>query len=135
MTRLRDRFESRLKSQMPDIVVHGEHAGRLPHTTCVSFPGLDRQMLLIALDQAGVACSTGSACASGSTEPSPTLVAMGLEKGLLDSALRFSLGAGTTAAEVDLAAEHICRICSELRAGNKALKRPSPPRESPAKTL
>jgi len=128
MTQLRDDFESRLKSRIPDIVIHGEQVNRLPHTTCVSFSGLDRQMLLIALDQAGVACSTGSACASGSTDPSPTLVAMGLEKGLLNSALRFSLGAGTTALEVDSAAEQVCRICNGLRPGNKASKRASAPR-------
>jgi cysteine desulfurase len=135
MTQLRNRFESRLKRQMPDIVVHGESVCRLPQTTCASFPGLDRQMLLIALDQAGVACSTGSACASGSTEPSPTLLAMGLEKGLLNSALRFSLGAGTTTAEVDLAVEQICRICSDLRRGNKALDSPPAPRKSSTKPL
>jgi cysteine desulfurase len=117
MTELRDRFEGQLKGQIPDVVVHGQSVDRLPSTSCVSFPGLDRQMLLIALDQAGVACSTGSACASGSTEPSPTLVAMGLEKGLLDSALRFSFGAGTTAVEVDRAIEQIGRICDRFRSG------------------
>ncbi|MCH8921999.1 MAG: cysteine desulfurase [Planctomycetes bacterium] len=135
MTQLRDRFEGRLTSQMPNIVIHGQRASRLPNTTCVSLRGLDRQMLLIALDQAGVACSTGSACASGSTDPSPTLVAMGLEKGLLDSALRFSLGAGTNTAEVDLVAGHICRIYSEIRVGNKASKNSSAPRKLPSKPL
>ena len=61
--------------------VIGGGAERLPHTSNIAFVGLDRQALFMALDQAGVACSTGSACASGSSEPSPVLVAMGLRNG------------------------------------------------------
>jgi cysteine desulfurase len=69
----------------------------------------------MALDQAGVACSTGSACASGSTDPSPTLVAMGCPEPLLHSALRFSWGAFTTAAEIDQAARRIIKCCNDLQ--------------------
>ena len=67
----------------------------------VAFVGRDRQALFMALDLAGVCCSTGSACASGSSEPSPTLVAMGLPREIVESSLRFSLGPTTTADEID----------------------------------
>jgi cysteine desulfurase len=114
--RLRDRFEARLRSGWPDLVVHGADVDRLPGTTNVSFPGLDRQALVMALDLAGVACSTGSACASGSSEPSPSLRAMGLPEALVESSLRFSLGATTTEQEIDSAAATIVGICGQLRA-------------------
>jgi len=115
MTQLRDRLETDLAAELPEIVVHGAAATRLPHTSCISFGGLDRQQLLLALDCAGVACSTGSACESGSTDPSPVLVAMGLEKGLIDSALRLSLGALTTPQEVDEAVARISKTVNDLR--------------------
>jgi cysteine desulfurase len=88
----------------------------------VSFPGLERQALLMALDLAGVACSTGSACASGSSEPSPTLVEMGLEQGLVDSALRMSFGSQNSAAQIDEASGRILRVCNELRTQKTARK-------------
>jgi cysteine desulfurase len=69
----------------------------------------------MALDMAGVACSVGSACASGSTELSPTLLAMGLPKPLVASTLRFSLGATTTEAEIDDAIRRILHVAGELR--------------------
>jgi cysteine desulfurase len=87
----------------------------LPHTSQIAFVGLDRQALFIALDQAGVACSTGSACASGSSEPSPSLIAMGCEEAVFSSALRFSFGATTTAAEVDESTRRILNVCNDLR--------------------
>jgi cysteine desulfurase len=78
LTALRERFESGLKAGAPNVIVNGAGAERLPQTSNVAFPGPDGQVLLTALDMAGVACSLGSACSSGSTEPSPTLRAMGL---------------------------------------------------------
>src|SRR5690606_13965547 len=92
MTALRDRFERTIAGQWPDAVVLGAAVERLPHTSCVAFPGLDRQALFMALDLAGVSCSTGSACSSGSTVPSPALRAMGLADEVVSSALRFSVG-------------------------------------------
>ena len=89
---MRDHFERALRAGWPDLVVNGAAAPRLPQTSNVAFPGLDRQALVMALDLAGVACSTGSACASGSSEPSATLVAMGLPEAVFGSSLRFSLG-------------------------------------------
>lgn len=122
---LRDDFEATLRSDWPDLVVNGGAAARLPHVSNVSFPGLDRQALVMALDLAGVCCSTGSACASGSSEPSPTLLAMGCERAIYDSALRFSLGASTTAAEMTEATSRILRISNELRTGKLGRKIPS----------
>ena len=68
----------------------------------------------MALDMAGVACSTGSACASGSSEPSPVLLAMGLPREIVDSSLRFSLGADTTESEIDEAGQRISRVVRGL---------------------
>lgn len=112
---LRDRFERAILAGYPEAVVNGAHAERLPHTSNIAFVGLDRQMLFLALDQAGVACSTGSACASGSSETSPVLIAMGCSEAVLRSSLRFSLGATTTAAEIDQAARRILACCNNLR--------------------
>jgi cysteine desulfurase len=112
---LRDRFEAGLRAGLPGNVVHGAGAERLPQTSNVAFPGLDGQMLLMALDLAGVACSVGSACSSGSTELSPTLRAMDLPNDLVASSLRFSFGATTTEAEIDEAVRRIVEVCRELR--------------------
>jgi cysteine desulfurase len=115
LTALRDDFERTICSGWPEAIVIGEKVPRLPHTSCIAFVGFDRQALFIALDQAGVACSTGSACASGSSESSPALVAMGLADAVFSSALRFSFGATTTAAEVAESSRRILRVCNDLR--------------------
>jgi cysteine desulfurase len=107
---LRDRFESSLLARVSGAIINGATAKRLPHTSNVSFPGLDRRALAMALDLEGVACSTGSACASGSSEPSPVLIAMGLSSEVVAGSLRFSLGAGTTESEIDEAIERIVRV-------------------------
>jgi cysteine desulfurase len=114
---LRDRFEHRLAAAGVNIEVVGARAPRLPHTSCIAFGGIDRQAMLIALDLAGVACSTGSACASGSSEPSPVLLAMGLDSAVVQSALRFSVGASTSAAQIDDAVQRIARVDRVLRGG------------------
>lgn len=115
MTDLRDRLERQILAGYPDAVVIGADAPRLPHTSNIAFIGLDRQALAMALDLAGVACSTGSACASGSSEPSPALVAMGLPEAQISSSVRFSLGATTTPADIDEAARRILNVCNHLR--------------------
>jgi cysteine sulfinate desulfinase/cysteine desulfurase-like protein len=120
MQTLRDELEQTLRHELPDTVVIGQDAPRLPNTSCIAFPGLDRQALVMALDLAGVACSTGSACASGSSEPSPTLLAMGLPKTVIDGAIRLSLGAFTTAEEVAEAARRILKTVKHLRAQKSA---------------
>jgi cysteine desulfurase len=115
LTALRERFESGLAAGFADLAINGRGAPRLPQTASLAFPGVDAQILLMALDMAGVACSVGSACASGSTELSPTLLAMGLPKPLVASTLRFSLGATTTEAEIDDAIRRILHVAGELR--------------------
>lgn len=117
MAALRDRFEQLLRDANVGVVVNGLNAPRLPHTTNVAFPGLNCQAVHMALDMAGVACSIGSACASGSTEPSAVLVAMRLPPDIIDSSLRFSLGAFTTRQDIDAAAE---RIIGAIRRLHKA---------------
>jgi cysteine desulfurase len=115
LTELRGRFENGLRAGFPEIVVHGETAERLPNTSNIAFPGIDGQILLLALDMAGVACSAGSACSSGSTELSPTLRAMNLASEIVANSLRFSLGTTTTEAEIDEAVARILRVCGEIK--------------------
>jgi cysteine desulfurase len=115
VTELRHRFESGLRMGFPEVLIHGETTDRLPNTSNIAFPGVDGQILLIALDTSGVACSAGSACSSGSTELSPTLRAMGLPSEIVGSSLRFSLGASTTVADIDEAIARILRVCNEIR--------------------
>jgi len=93
---LRKRFEAGLKQAIPDVVVHGAAAPRLPNTVNASFPGARADHLLLALDSRGLAASAGAACASGAVEPSPVLSAMGVPRELAICAIRFSLGRTTT---------------------------------------
>lgn len=109
MQTLRDRLEAGVRQSYPAAVVNGAEAPRLPNTSNISFVGRDRQALLIALDLAGICCSTGSACASGSREPSPTLRAMGLPENRTSSSLRFSVATTTTPEELDEAIARIAR--------------------------
>jgi cysteine desulfurase len=112
---LRDRLEAQLvRGYGGQLIVNAAGAPRLPHTANVAFVGIDRQALAIALDLAGVACSTGSACASGSSEPSSVLAAMGAGKEILRGSLRFSLGATTAADEIDDAAERILAVATRI---------------------
>ncbi|MCG8585978.1 MAG: cysteine desulfurase [Pirellulales bacterium] len=120
MRELRDSLEAGLRQGWPELVINGQLAPRLPHTSNVSFPGIDRQALLMALDVAGVACSTGSACASGSSEPSPVLLAMGADEAVVGGSLRLSLGASTTALEVDEAVRKILACCGRLSGEKRA---------------
>lgn len=116
----RDALENRLRAEIPSLVINGESANRLPHTSNLSFPGLNRQALVLALDMAGIACSTGSACASGSSEPSPVLIAMGLDQDIIEGSIRISVSRLTTAAEIELAAQRILRVYKTLQRGGRA---------------
>jgi cysteine desulfurase len=107
LTAIRDQFEALITAEIPTAIVIGAGSPRLQHTSNIAFVGIDRQAFFLALDLAGVACSTGSACASGSSQPSPVLLAMGLPAELVNSALRFSFGITNTATE---AAESVRRI-------------------------
>ncbi|RCS52715.1 cysteine desulfurase [Bremerella cremea] len=113
----RDRLETSLLGELgPEaMVINGAQALRLPHTSNLAFPGIDRQALVMALDMAGVACSTGSACASGSSEPSPTLIAMGLNEEVISGSIRLSLSRETTEEEIDKLVFHISNCVKRLR--------------------
>jgi cysteine desulfurase len=93
---LRDALEEGLVARIPDAVVHGRGAPRAPHILNLSVPGTDSESLLMALDLAGVAASSGSACQSGSVTPSHVLRAMGVRSDLAVAAVRMSLGSLTT---------------------------------------
>jgi cysteine desulfurase len=113
---MRDLFEALLRDGVPNLVVHGCAAPRLPHTSSVALPGVERQAMHLALDRAGVAAATGSACASGASQPSSTLRAMGLPEELVAASLRFSFGPSNTEAEVREACRLIVMLHNELRA-------------------
>lgn len=115
VTDLRDRLQKQLEQLAAPAVVNGKDAPRLPNTLNISFPGIDGEALLVALDLDGVCCSLGSACASGSIEPTPILVAMGLSEDVYRSALRITLSCLTTEAEIDEAARRIAEIVKCLR--------------------
>jgi cysteine desulfurase len=106
----RDRFETGVQTAFPQSIINSSGAPRLPNTSNIAFVGHDRQALLMAFDLAGVCCSTGSACASGSSEPSPTLLAMQLPREVVNGSLRFSFGPKTTLEEVEAAIQRISEI-------------------------
>ena len=112
---LRDHFQSILCQQCAPAIVNGGDARRLPNTLNISFPGVDGEALLVALDLEGIACSLGTTCASGSSEPAPILVAMGLAPDVYRSAVRFSLSFLNTHDEIELAATRIARVIATLR--------------------
>jgi cysteine desulfurase len=124
---VRDRFERAIlgaahAAGLPAVVI-AVAADRAPHISTVSFPGLDRQALVLAADLAGVGLATGTACASGSSEPAPALLAMGLAAEIIRGAVRFSFGRGTTAADVD---EAVARLAPLLARGGLS-SRPAGP--------
>ena len=96
-------------------MLNGPDEGGLPHVLNLSFPGCRSDALLMALDLAGVMCSTGSACSSGSLLPSPVLKAMGISGERLHSAMRFSFGPGLTEADVDEAERRIVKCVARIR--------------------
>jgi len=114
MTRMRQQLEQSLMAELPKSSILGCESPRLPHTTSLAFPGIDRQALQLALDHAGIACSTGSACASGSSQPSHVLQAMGLPAELIRGAVRFSLSRETTDDEIESACSIITQVVQRL---------------------
>ena len=112
---LRDRLEAGILRAVPGTVVNGAPDGRVPNTTNISFDRVEAESLLIALDLEGIAVSTGSACSSGTLEPSHVLRAMGLPAHRTQNSLRFSLGMFSTDAEVDRVVEVLPRLVEKLR--------------------
>lgn len=115
MTAIRDAFEQQLLENIPELIINANSSSRLPHTSNISFPLINRQAFQMALDLEGVYCSTGSACASGSSEPSTVLVAMGLPESVISSSLRFSFGWSSTLEEAQEAAQRILLCYKRLR--------------------
>jgi len=115
MEQRRRELEGYLLEQHPWACIHGQEVERLPHTISIAFPGLDRQVLQLALDRSGVACGTGSACASGSSQPSHVLQAMGLSPEKVRGSIRLSLSHETSAWEVAEGAARIAEVLQRLR--------------------
>ncbi|MBI3541476.1 MAG: cysteine desulfurase [Deltaproteobacteria bacterium] len=112
---LRDQLERGLVEKIPDLHVHGDERARLSNTLNVTMDGITSETILIALDLAGVALSSGSACASGSIEVSHVLLAMGISKAQAKGAVRFSLGRWTTKDDIEYAAGKFSEIVMRLR--------------------
>ncbi len=112
---LRNRLEDAILSAVPGTTINGAREPRVPNTTNISFDAVGAESLLIALDLEGVAVSTGSACSSGTLEPSHVLRAMGLPSPRTQNSIRLSLGAGNTEAEVDFLVSKLPPIVDKLR--------------------
>jgi len=112
---LRDRLEREILSRVPGTMVNGAREPRVPNTTNISFERVEAESLLIALDLEGVAVSTGSACSSGTLEPSHVLKAMNLSSHRAQNSIRFSLGASNTEEQVDHVIAILPNIVTKLR--------------------
>ena len=116
IAKLRDRFEETILSTVDGARRNGTDEPRLPNTSNLTFAGIDAETALLLFDQEGLCCSAGSACSSGSINPSHVLTAMGVSRDEARASLRFSLGRTTTDSEVERALEIIPRIIAKLRA-------------------
>lgn len=112
---LRDKLENGILSSITGVVLNGARDQRLPNTTNVSFEGIEAESLLLLLDELGICASSGSACTSGSLDPSHVLLAMGCGSARARGSVRFSLGIYNTEAEVDLVLKHLPGIISKLQ--------------------
>lgn len=113
--RLRNRLRDGFLAAIPDIRINGHPDDVLPNTLNVSFPGAEGEAILLMLDILGISVSTGSACASGSLEPSHVLLATGVGPELAHGSIRFSLGKFTTEAEIDYVIEQVPPVIKRLR--------------------
>ena len=113
---LRDRFETEVRSRIKDVVMNGDREQRLGHLSNISFRFIEGEGLLINLDLEGVAVSTGSACSSGTLEPSPVIRALGVNDELARGSIRFSFGKDNTEEDVDYAVEVLSKAVERLRA-------------------
>ena len=120
---LRDALQHAILEKVPDAVVHGAGAPRAPNILSVSAPGTDSESLLMHLDLAGIAASSGSACLTGAVEPSHVLTAMGVPRDLAAAAVRFSFGSLSTPEQVPLVAEAYARVVAKVRQLRQALSR------------
>ena len=112
---LRDRFEAGVTERIDEIVFNGLRARRLPHLSNISFRFIEGEGLLISLDLQGIAVSTGSACSSGTLEPSPVIRALGRDDELSRGAIRFSFGKDNTEEDVDYVIDVLAQVVERLR--------------------
>ncbi|HKM89803.1 MAG TPA: aminotransferase class V-fold PLP-dependent enzyme, partial [Candidatus Acidoferrales bacterium] len=122
---LRDRLERELVARVPHARVNCGRVLRTPNTTNITFPYVEGEALVIALDLKGVACSTGAACSAGAVEPSHVLTAIGLPPEDARASLRFSLGHETTVEEIDYALSVVPRAVEQLRELSPAYQKPA----------
>ena len=113
---LRDKLEAGILSKISGVTRNGGKEPRLPNTTNLSFENVEAEGILLLLDQVGICASSGSACTTGSIDPSHVLMAMGMNIGRARGSVRFSLGIYNTEAEVDYLLEKLPGIISRLRA-------------------
>ena len=112
---LRKKVVQGLVDRVPEIIINGDPARTFPSTVSASISHVEGESMLLSLDMEGIAVSTGSACSSGSLEPSHVLVGMGIDTVLAQGTLRFSMGRGTTEAEIDYLLEVFPPIVERLR--------------------
>lgn len=112
---LRDRFEAEVTERIEGIVFNGQRSQRLPHLSNISFRFIEGEGMLISMDLQGVAVSTGSACSSGTLEPSPVIRALGRDEELARGAIRFSFGKDNTVADVDYVIDVLAQVVERLR--------------------
>jgi cysteine desulfurase len=112
---LRNELAARLTSVVPDLVINAERSSRAPHLLSVAVHGADSEALLMHLDLAGVAVSSGSACSTGAVEPSHVLVAMGVSRELALGTIRFSLGRESTQGDIERAIEVMPTVVAKVR--------------------
>jgi len=112
---LRDEFEAEIGEKIDEFVINGDRENRLPHISNISFRSIEGEGLLINLDLQGIAVSTGSACSSGSLEPSPVIRALGRNDELARGAIRFSFGKGNTEEDVEYVLEVLPKAIENLR--------------------
>jgi cysteine desulfurase len=118
VSKLRERLEAGLTSRFSEVQVLGCETERLPNTSCVCFPGVAAEPLLISLSEAGICVSTGSACSSGSLDPSHVLSAMGIDPHVAQGQVRFSLGRFNTEQDIDRLFELLPEVISRVAAAN-----------------
>ena len=116
MTRLRERLIAGIRERVPDVRLNGHPTQRLPGNVNLSFCGVEGEALLLRLDLAGIAGSSGSACTSGALDPSHVLMALGLTEAQAQGSLRLTLGADSTDADVDAVLDRLPPIVADLRA-------------------
>lgn len=129
---LRDKLENTILSTIPNTIRTGPREPRLPNTSNIAFDGVEAESLLYQLDQLGICVSSGSACTTGSLNPSHVLTAMGLKPARARGCVRFSLGLYNTEEEVDYVLKHLPKVIAKLREESPAK---TPPHRTPAEHL